>query len=94
MSMLYRSAHIPGAKYAGPASESSGLQALKDAVQALPREQPIVLYCGCCPWTHCPNIRPAFKAVHDLGFRNVRLLIIPQNFHDDWTAKGLPTEKS
>ena len=89
-SMLYAGGHIPGAQYAGPASDRDGLELLKSTARPLSRDQTVVIYCGCCPWNHCPNIRPAFRALHAMGFRHVRVLVIPSNFHDDWTAQGLP----
>ena len=45
--VLYRSKHIPGAGYAGPASKPDGLELLKVTVAKLPRDREIVLYCGC-----------------------------------------------
>jgi len=56
--VLYRSKHIPGAVYAGPGSTAEGLGMLRAAVEKLPRDREIVLYCGCCPWDHCPNVSP------------------------------------
>ena len=41
----------------------------------------------------CPNVRPAFKALQDLGFKNVRVLLLPANFATDWADKGLPYNK-
>jgi thiosulfate/3-mercaptopyruvate sulfurtransferase len=91
--VLYQGGHIVGAKFAGPAARPAGIRALKRAVQDLPRDKPIVLYCGCCPWKHCPNIRPAFSTMQELGFTNVTVLSIPENFRQDWIAKGFPIEK-
>ncbi len=91
--VMYRMGHIPGSLYAGPASQPEGIAALKKLVAHLPLNQPIVLYCGCCPWDHCPNIRPASSALKEIGFTNIKLLEIPQRFYDDWTAKGFPTAK-
>ena len=59
--VLYRGKHIPGAIYAGPASKPEGLEALKVAAGSLPRDRQIVVYCGCCPWSHCPNVKPAVE---------------------------------
>src|SRR5215467_10979849 len=55
--VLFSQAHIPGSEYIGPASSESGLQRLRQRVESLPRTQFIVLYCGCCPWGHCPNVK-------------------------------------
>jgi thiosulfate/3-mercaptopyruvate sulfurtransferase len=48
-SFLYRSKHIPGAVFAGPGSRPDGLDLLKSAVEKLPHDREIVIYCGCCP---------------------------------------------
>ena len=91
--MLYQQAHIPGAEYAGPASDPSGRQMLTDRVKSLPRTKEIVLYCGCCPWSHCPNVQPAYALLHSMGFKNVKVLYIADNFGTDWVYKGYPTVK-
>ncbi len=88
--VLYRGGHIPGSKYAGPASKPGGLAALKRALKPLPRQTPIVLYCGCCPWSDCPNVRPAFRAARALGFKHVRVLVISKTFKEDWIDRKLP----
>ncbi len=90
---LYEQAHIPGSEYVGPTSEQAGLQALHKRVQALPRSRSIVLYCGCCPWSHCPNVHPAYRELREMGFRNVRVLYIADNFGVDWVDKGYPVSK-
>lgn len=92
--VLYKAAHIPGAKYAGPCAEADGVDALKAAVKDVPADREVVLYCGCCPWTDCPNIRPAYTALKQAGVKHLRVLEIPTNFRTDWTAKGFPIEKS
>jgi thiosulfate/3-mercaptopyruvate sulfurtransferase len=91
--VLYRnSKHIPGAVYAGPGRQAEGLDALKAAVEKLPRDREIVLYCGCCPWDHCPNIRPAMALLQQLGFKNVKALYLAENFKVDWIDAGYPVE--
>ena len=91
--VLYQQAHIPGSEYAGPASSENGLQALRKRVESLPRSTFIVLYCGCCPWNHCPNIKPADDLLQSLGFQNVKVLYIANNFGTDWVDKGYPVAK-
>jgi len=91
--VLYRSVHIRGSVFAGPASKDEGLAALKKAVAGQPKNREIILYCGCCPFDKCPNIRPAFAALHGLGFTNVRAMEIPTNLKTDWIDQGYPTEK-
>ncbi len=91
--VLYDGGHIVGAKFAGPAAKPQGIQALKDAVEGLPRDKQIVLYCGCCPWEKCPNVRAAFRAMQGWGFMNVKALYLPTDFRQDWIAKSFPIEK-
>ena len=91
--VMYAQAHIPGAEYIGPTSEERGLAQLRERAKTLPKDRSIVLYCGCCPWAHCPNVDPALKALRDLGFSNVKALYIANNFGQDWMDKGYPTEK-
>ena len=91
--MLFLQAHIPGSEYAGPAASESGLQQLRKRVESLPRNKFIILYCGCCPWNHCPNVKPADDALHTMGFTNVKVLYIADNFGTNWVDKGYPTAK-
>ena len=91
--VLYSQAHIPGSEYIGPAADSASLQRLRTRVESLPRNKFIILYCGCCPWTHCPNMKPADDALHAMGFTNVKSLYIANNFGTDWVDKGYPVAK-
>jgi thiosulfate/3-mercaptopyruvate sulfurtransferase len=88
--VLYVQAHIPGSEYHGPASRPDGLEELRKRVESLPRTTFIVVYCGCCPWVRCPNMKPASELLREMGFTNVRLLYIGENFGTDWVAKGYP----
>jgi thiosulfate/3-mercaptopyruvate sulfurtransferase len=92
-SLLYMQAHIPEAEYIGPGSNSQGMDSLRRRVKPLPHSAFIVLYCGCCPWSHCPNAYPAYNELHKLGFTNVKVLYIAENFGADWVYKGYPTIK-
>ena len=89
---LYRSGHIPGSAWAGPASRPEGIDKLKAAVKDVAKNKAILLYCGCCPWTDCPNIRPAFDTMEKLGFKNVKAVYLPSSFEKDWIKKGYPTK--
>jgi rhodanese-related sulfurtransferase len=91
--MLFSQAHIPGSEYAGPGSQPAGLQQLQNRVNSLPRKKPIVLYCGCCPWNRCPNLGPAFAKLREMGFTNVKVLYLANNFGVDWADKGFPVER-
>ena len=90
----YLGAHISGSRFAGPASTPEGLDALRKAVAGQPRSRQIILYCGCGAWDQDPNIRPAFAALRDVGFRNVKVIMIPTDLKTDWIDKGYPTDKS
>ena len=91
--LLYMQAHIPGSEYIGSSSDSQGMESLLRRVKPLRRNTFIVLYCGCCPWNHCPNVRPAYYQLHKAGFTKVRVLYIADNFGTDWVYKGYPTVK-
>lgn len=91
--VLFDQAHIPGAQYAGPGNKEDGLANLKTRVNSLPRDRPLVIYCGCCPWSRCPNIGAAYDRLHATGFTNVKALYIADNFGDDWANKGYPVAR-
>ena len=91
--VLFSQAHIPGSEYIGPASSEAGLQQLRKRVESLPHTKFIVLYCGCCPWSHCPNVKPADDALRTLGFTNVKVLYIADNFGANWVDKGYQVAK-
>jgi len=91
--VLFSQAHIPGSEYIGPASSEAGLQQLRKRVESLPHTKFIALYCGCCPWSHCPNVKPADDTLRTLGFTNVKVLYIADNFGANWVDKGYPVAK-
>lgn len=84
---------IPGAQHIGAASKEESLQKLKKVVAGLPKNKAMVVYCGCCPFAKCPNIRPAFSALTKMGFTNVKLLNLATNLQTDWISKGYPLAK-
>lgn len=91
--VLYRSVHITGTTFAGPGSKAEGIADLKKAVAGQPHDRGIILYCGCCPFDKCPNIRPAIAALHEMGFTHVKAMMIETNLKTDWIDKGFPTDK-
>lgn len=93
VAFLFKGGHIPRSTYVGQTSKIEGIEKLKKAVQEVPLNREIVLYCGCCPWKDCPNIRPAFKALREMRFTKVKVLYLPSNFAQDWVDKGFPVEK-
>ena len=90
--LLYRNKHIPGSIYAGPGSRPEGLEALKVAAGKLPRDREIIVYCGCCPWSNCPNVKPAVELLKQMGFTRVKAMFVETNFAKDWIDKGYPVE--
>jgi thiosulfate/3-mercaptopyruvate sulfurtransferase len=90
---LYAGGHIPGAAYHGTASTEEGLADLKKWADTLPRTAELVIYCGCCPFDKCPNIRPAYSALDKMGFKRMRVLMLSTSFAVDWAEKGYPMQK-
>ncbi len=84
--------NIKGAKNFGAASEAENLKHFAEALSKLPKNTPVVVYCGCCPFNKCPNIRPAFNALKQGGFKNGKLLNLATNIKTDWISKGYPLE--
>ncbi|MGO9777787.1 MAG: rhodanese-like domain-containing protein [Terracidiphilus sp.] len=91
--LLFAEAHIPGAEYAGQGALPAGIEQLQNRVSALSRKKLIVLYCGCYPWNRCPNVGPAFARLQEMGFTNVKVLYLAENFGTNWLEKGYPVEK-
>lgn len=84
--------NIKTALKVGATNTSEGIEKLKETVSGTNRNREVVLYCGCCTYSNCPNIRPAFEELQKLGFKNVKVLYIPEGIKPDWVAKGYPME--
>jgi rhodanese-related sulfurtransferase len=84
---------IPNSLVAGMANTREGLVNLQEHLNTLSKESKVVVYCGCCPYEHCPNVRPAMALLKKLGFTNYYLLDLPHNIKTDWIDKGYPTAK-
>jgi hypothetical protein len=84
--------NIRGGIAIGPTKEKDNLKKLREELGKLDKDTAIVIYCGCCPFVHCPNIRPAFDLLNDMKFTNHKLLNLPKNLKVDWIDKGYPTE--
>jgi len=83
---------IKGAIQVGPASNQKNLEALKRHLAKLPKDKEVIVYCGCCPFSRCPNVRPAFELLKEMKFKNAKLLNTPTNLKVDWISKGYPME--
>src|ERR1017187_5756229 len=90
--VLYRSKHIPGSVYAGPGQSEAGLALLKAEAGKLPRDREVVVYCGCCPWDRCPNVKPAVEMLKQMGFAKAKALYLGTGFKADWLDKGYAAE--
>lgn len=89
--LFYIQAHIPGAEFIGQTGKPEGMEKLRARAASLAKDAPVVIYCGCCPWDHCPNIRPAFAELKKAGFTRVRVLYLATSFGANWPAdKGFP----
>ena len=82
---------IPKSKEIGMVKEAENLQKLKDELSTLPKDTSIVIYCGCCPFDRCPNVRPAIQVLKEMKFTNYTLLNLEHNIKIDWIEKGYPT---
>lgn len=74
----------------GPGSEAENRAKLEKLLSKEPKNRAIVIYCGCCPFKNCPNVRPAFAKLNELGFTNHKLLNLTKNIKTDWLDKGYP----
>jgi thiosulfate/3-mercaptopyruvate sulfurtransferase len=87
---LWGKGHVPGSRWVGEAGTDDGLAALQAALKAIPPDTEVVAYCGCCPISHCPNIRPARRAL--AGRAKASFLDLPTNLRTDWIEKGFAVE--
>jgi thiosulfate/3-mercaptopyruvate sulfurtransferase len=85
---LYTAGHIKGAQFYGSSGNPESLKEIQTWATTLPKTTSLVIYCGCCPMERCPNVRPAFTALHELGFAKLRVLVLPTSFEADWAEKG------
>lgn len=74
----------------GAANDKAGIENLKKELAKYNKDANIVIYCGCCPFANCPNIRPAFNLLGEMKFTNHKLLNLPHNLKADWIDKGYP----
>lgn len=72
-------------------NSEEGLEKLKSELKSIAKDKNIVVYCGCCPFEHCPNVRPAIETLKEMKFTHYYLLNLPHNIKADWIDKGYPT---
>jgi len=83
---------IPHSRDMGMIKEQQNMKKFKQELENLPKDTSIIIYCGCCPYEHCPNVRPAIQLLKDMKFTNYKLLDLPDNIKIDWINKGYPTQ--
>ncbi len=81
---------IKGAVYIGAVNKKENLSALELLLSKEIKDKEIVIYCGCCPFKNCPNIRPAFSLLNSMKFTKHKLLNLPHNLKADWIDFGYP----
>jgi thiosulfate/3-mercaptopyruvate sulfurtransferase len=81
---------IKGSVETGPARDAKNLDSLQRLLTREDRQREVIIYCGCCPFKNCPNVRPAFSLLLTMGFKQPRLLDLPHNIKVDWIDKGYP----
>lgn len=84
---------IKGSVDVGATHDAKNIEKLKSHLKNVSKNKEVIIYCGCCPFSRCPNIRPAFKTLKELGFKNAKLLNIPNNIKTDWIDHDYPTEE-
>jgi hypothetical protein len=83
---------IKNSIYIGPTQDEESLHLLKSKLSKLPKNTEVVIYCGCCPFKHCPNVRPAFKLLNEMHFSNAKLLNLSKNLKADWIDEEYPLQ--
>lgn len=84
---------IKTAVFVGRGTSVTGLEKLKSSVAMENKNRTVVVYCGCCSYASCPNIKPAYDVLIAAGFKNAKVLELPEGIKPDWVAKGYPMEE-
>ena len=82
---------IPNSIDIGMVKDEKNLAKFQQELSKIPTSTNVLIYCGCCPYDHCPDVRPAISLLKSLKFTNYHLLDLPHNIKTDWIAKGYPT---
>jgi rhodanese-related sulfurtransferase len=84
---------IPGSVNIGMVNDKDNMEKLKNYLSSVDKNKNLVIYCGCCPFEHCPNVRPAVALLKEMKFTNYHLLNLSKNLKADWIDKGYPVQK-
>jgi hypothetical protein len=74
----------------GAVNDKVNWEKLRLELGKLSPDAQVVIYCGCCPFNHCPNIRPAFNLMNEMKFKNHKLLNLTKNIKVNWIDKDYP----
>lgn len=75
----------------GATQEKENIKKLENYLENVSKDKEVIIYCGCCPFDRCPNIRPAFILLNNMRFKNAKLLDIPKNIKVNWIDNDYPT---
>ena len=84
--------NIKTARFVGRGTSATAIEKMKSELSMQNKNKALVVYCGCCSFASCPNIKPAYDALIGAGYKNVKVLEIPEGIKPDWVAKGYPME--
>jgi len=84
---------IKTSKLIGLGTSISAMEKLKSNLSMESKTRTVVVYCGCCSYANCPNIKPAYDALIAAGFKNAKVLELPEGIKPDWVAKGFPMQE-
>ena len=74
----------------GAVNDKVNWEKLRLELAKLSPDAQVVIYCGCCPFNHCPNIRPAFTLMNEMKLTNHKLLNLTKNIKVNWIDNGYP----
>lgn len=83
---------IKGAVNIGAVEDAKNLARLKDYLQQVPKDKEVILYCGCCPLSVCPNLHPAYDLLKEMKFSQYKVLRLTHDLQEDWIDKGYPVQ--
>lgn len=84
--------NIKNAIAVGAATSVTFSERMKGNLAMENKTKSVVVYCGCCSYASCPNIKPAYDILIAQGFKNTKVLELPEGIKPDWVAKGYPME--
>ncbi len=83
---------IKGAVNIGAVEDAKNQVKLKEYLKQVPKDKEVIIYCGCCPLSVCPNLHPAYNTLKAMKFSNYKVLRLTQDLQEDWIDKGYPVQ--